>query len=330
MKGGVQMILILTHDGDLHADAVIRHLKEKEIKYFRLNMEGLGESFFLHFEPPKNFFLLENSKGIKLDFNSIKSIWYRRPRYRRGGQEIQTEIYKRFIEQEERETWSGLWLSLSNAFWVNHPFYNLRASNKINQLNVALHLGFQIPKTLITNKPSDALRFIEDHKKVVYKVLGKGRIERGENELPLVFHTNIVENRHLAQIDGLATHPCLFQEYVEKEYEIRITVLGDNVFAAKIDSQAEEETKIDWRCNPVILKYTGIELPDFFKKQCIDLIKNFGLIFGAIDVIYNPEKGYVFLELNPNGQWLWIEDYTGLPISATLAEILYKGGESNE
>jgi glutathione synthase/RimK-type ligase-like ATP-grasp enzyme len=117
--------------------------------------------------------------------------------------------------------------------------------------------------------------------------------------------------------------PCLFQEYVPKAFELRVTVVRDRVFAAEIHSQALAATRHDWR-RPELsdVPHRPHELPEAIAGRCVCLVARLGLQFGAIDMIYTPSGEYVFLEINPNGQYGWIEDRTGMRISQAIAEAL--------
>jgi len=114
--------------------------------------------------------------------------------------------------------------------------------------------------------------------------------------------------------------PSIFQEYIEKDYELRITVVGERVFSAKVESQHNEKTKIDWRKEK--LKFTEYKLPDAISKKCVLLLKTLDLNFGAIDLIKTKSGEYIFLEINPNGQWAWIEFDTKLEISEAIISFL--------
>src|SRR5207249_3343457 len=104
--------------------------------------------------------------------------------------------------------------------------------------------------------------------------------------------------------------PSIFQEYIEKEYELRITVVGEKVFAAKVDSQKQDETKIDWRKHKTL--FQQYSLPKEISDKCVELTQKLNLSFGAIDIIRNKEGQYTFLEINPNGQWAWLDIEVGL------------------
>jgi glutathione synthase/RimK-type ligase-like ATP-grasp enzyme len=104
--------------------------------------------------------------------------------------------------------------------------------------------------------------------------------------------------------------------------EIRATVVGSRIFSGKINSQVNPETKIDWRHKPFDIEEEPIELPPELEAKIHALMRAFGLIYGALDLIVTPEGRHVFLEVNPAGQYLWVEAKTKLPITAALADVL--------
>lgn len=115
--------------------------------------------------------------------------------------------------------------------------------------------------------------------------------------------------------------PCIYQQYIKKKHELRITVVGEEVFAAAVNSQDFEETKIDWRREN--LEFYKTSIPKHIEVKCIEIVKKLGLHFGAIDLILDKDDNYVFLEVNPNGQWAWIESQTELPISEAIIKFLF-------
>ncbi|WP_345005774.1 hypothetical protein [Snuella lapsa] len=111
----------------------------------------------------------------------------------------------------------------------------------------------------------------------------------------------------------------IFQNEISKEYELRVTVVNGKIFAAKIDSQSNDNTKLDWRKGR--LKFSRYRLPQHIEEMCLRITSKLNLNFGAIDLI-KTKNNYVFLEINPNGQWVWIENDTGLNISDEIINFL--------
>ena len=320
-----QPILIVSTKYDPHVDFLIPKLTERHIPFLRFNTEDfpLRSKLTVLFDENghhRECLSLPNSPDTAGE--DIISVWYRRPAPFEFPEEFALAV-RMFAEEETKDVVRGLW-ELLDCLWVNHPDRIRRANMKIHQLKIADQLGFNIPRTVITNDPEEARKFISTiHGPIVAKPLSRGYID--ESDQPGAIYTNLVETEHLERIQQILYTPSLFQEYVPKDVELRITVVGKNVFAAEIHSQQKEETRHDWRRDALILEHREHQLPDDVRQKCVNLAKAFDLEFGAIDMILTPDGHYVFLEINPNGQWAWIEETTGLPISEALIELLCRG-----
>ncbi|HTT93637.1 MAG TPA: hypothetical protein VMF55_03135 [Solirubrobacterales bacterium] len=151
------------------------------------------------------------------------------------------------------------------------------------------------------------------------KPLRLGRLfHQGEEKL---FLTSVVEKGQLEDF-GEDRETYLLQAQVDKRLDIRVTVIGDRCFATEIESQVDPESVVDWRHGGTDLAHSPHELPDEIAGLCLDLCAGYGLRFGAIDLALRPDGGYSFFEVNPNGQWAWIEQLTGAPLSSALADLL--------
>ena len=176
----------------------------------------------------------------------IKSVWYRRPMPVEVPEEITIESHKNFVQEETNAVIDGLWLLTKNCLWVSNPWAIRRASNKIFQLNIARSLGFVVPRSIITTSPLRAKDFYTRYKgNIVTKVLTRGTFE--ENSRTSIILTNKVLAEDLKNLDTVRFCPTLFQEYIPKKTEFRVTVIGEKVFACEIHSQESEITKVDWR-----------------------------------------------------------------------------------
>jgi len=210
-------------------------------------------------------------------------------------------------------------LLLSSARWVNPRRTDILAANKPTQLQLAQQAGFAIPRTVITNDPSVILKFIDSAATpCVYKPL------TWYSEPPnRVIFTSIISSEDVIRCrERVRYAPCVIQMLVPKQYEIRATIVDRTVFAVRIDSQRSELTAIDWRRDQDGLQYDGCSLPEEVEARLLKLHCRMGLVFGAYDLILTPSGEYVFLEVNPGGQWLWLELRTGAPISSQLAKTL--------
>lgn len=305
------MILIITHKEDYTVDLVINKLNEKRIQYFRFNTEDL-------FSKNSVDIFIDNSR-LQLNLcniNSIRSVWFRRvkiPNVENLSQSIQ-----KYINDELRVYFNNLW-ELLEVKWLSIPQYIYRAENKFLQLKEARKIGLEIPSTLISYNPTKINEFFYNNNcNLIVKPIFNNEFTLG-NKSKHIF-TNKLGKDKVEKITEYVPLPSIFQKYIEKEIEIRITVVGNHVFSAYVDSQSSVETSIDWRRKRN--KFYKFSLPKVIEEKCIQLVKNLNLSFGAIDMIKSKDGKYVFIEINPNGQWGWIEMDTGLLISNSIINFL--------
>jgi RimK-like ATP-grasp domain len=323
------VVLAISDHTDMHIPLVGRHLEAMGIPLVQFNTADFPLRVELtHIYERETRGSLLRLPGLQpLDCKKIRSVWYRRPEAFLLPVDLPPG-QKDFAAAECREAIWGLYEN-TDCLWVDWPATVREASNKPHQLDLAQQLGFQIPRTLITNDASLVRSFYEACKgKAIYKTLSRPAITHtkqnsSEPTIDFLVYTTPLEMHHLDFLDSIRFSPCLFQEYVPKRIELRITVVGDKVYAAEIHSQDNPGTINDWRHyksghtahQPHYLSADITEL-------CIRLLKQLGLNFGAIDMIVTPNNQYVFLEINPAGQYGWVEQLTDLPISLALAKLL--------
>ena len=255
--------------------------------------------------------------GRRLDMAEVGSIWCRglTPS---GFAEDLTPADRAFAELGARRALGAL-TTVSDALWVNAPDRLVRANSKPAQLDIARRLGLIIPETLVTNDPDAARAFIEAADgPVIYKSLSQNL----DVDLGKALFTGQVTGAEIENLDLIRHTPGIFQAAVAKAFEVRATVVGPRIFAARIDSQAQDETRLDWRRRPFDVDDEPIGLPDDVADRVRAFMDAFGLIYGAFDFIVRPDGTWVFLEVNPAGQYMWVEAKTGLPITDALVDVL--------
>jgi glutathione synthase/RimK-type ligase-like ATP-grasp enzyme len=205
--------------------------------------------------------------------------------------------------------------------WVNDPSTTALADAKVSQLFRARSIGFAIPRTIVTNNPQAARGFAVDcGGDLIAKSLRSPVVRQSP---PAFVYTSRLSAEDIEAFDDLRLTPCILQERVHKSLEVRATVVGHSVFAAALDIHGVAGAGDDWRrVEASTIRHTRHELPEDIAQKCIELTHSFGLVFSAIDLILKPDGSYCFLECNPNGEWGWIVDMTGLPIARAIAEIL--------
>lgn len=317
-------ILVLTNTKDgVHSDVVISKLRERGAPVFRLDMDTIsgGECLVaFHAEDSLTFRFSDLRSGLSLSASDIGSVWYRRPNIL--DIKVKDVAQRKQGESDTRAFLDGLWLILPHVFWLSGLPQLERARRKILQLSLAKDLGFLIPRTLVTNDPETAKLFIHScGRSIVFKCLGESWLDSGNG---FTIPTTLLTDDHLKHLEMIKVVPALFQALVHKEYDVRVTVVGQKVFAAKIDSQADPLTRIDWRHPERIatLGYSTVQLPDDLSQKCVQLVSRLGLVFGAIDFAVDGKGNHFFLEVNPNGQWYWLEHFTGQLISEAIVDML--------
>lgn len=243
--------------------------------------------------------------------NEYDVVWWRRARKPYLPKKLaHPEDYK-FIIRENALFHESLTANIApDAWWINDKEAANRANFKLLQLRLASLCGLTIPKTLCSNDPNEIKLFLINHKKqdVIYKPLCSNFWF--ENDKVKITYTNKIKLSDLKNNNLLQLVPGLYQPEIKKKYELRITCFGRYVVAAKLDSQSHEGSKLDWRAmqgaNLAIQPY---KLPSYIETRLHNFMAKLGIVFGAFDFIVTPDNDYVFLEVNEQGQFLWIEDF---------------------
>ena len=235
---------------------------------------------------------------------------------------------------------------LTDAHWVNDQSAERRASNKMLQLDLARKLGFAIPRTLVTNDPGRVREFAAAVPRVVFKPVSAyhpqfrcfdaaaqaklgpsvGGVELGfgsRRDGYLVFTQELTAER-MDLLHAVRWAPTNFQARSEKRSDVRGTIVGQRLFACRIHSQSRSDTETDFRMMNLsgAVRHETVTLPEPLEAMVRSLMARLGLAFGCLDLVEAKDGSYCFLEVNPAGQWLWIEQLTGAPISRAVADEL--------
>jgi glutathione synthase/RimK-type ligase-like ATP-grasp enzyme len=317
------MLLFLDQEIDLHADRVEAECWRRGIACFRLCTERFPQHVALSVRPADDRLtgrIVAGDQEIALE--EVMGVWFRRP----APVELDAHLSEgtlAFARTESEEALSGLYRALDDRRWVSRPDHIAAASHKIHQLRLARHLGFEVPLSLVTNDPGEALRFFEEcGREMIYKPMRFVMITDDSGGEHGIYATRIGRDDLEQHLESVRLTPCFFQQYFDKSYELRVNVIGDRVWAASIHSQEHEGTRVDFRTDIGACRHAAIHLPPKLERMCLELTHRLGLRMSNIDVIVTPAGDYVFLEANPNGQWAWIEDMTGLPLCAALVDEL--------
>jgi glutathione synthase/RimK-type ligase-like ATP-grasp enzyme len=208
------------------------------------------------------------------------------------------------------------------ARWMSDPKAVWSAESKILQLSVANRLGFTIPTTVVTNDPAVVQKTYKAFGgQMIVKPIRSGYVEIGDDAFAI--YTSQVLAEHLGKVETAQLSPAIYQPLIQKKSDIRLTVAGSKVFCAEIDSQSDPDAAVDWRkTSTPLLPHKRHHPPAGIASMAVELVKSLGLAFGALDFILTPSGDWIFLEINPNGQWLWLDEQLGFGISDEIARWL--------
>ena len=321
--------IILSPDVDAHIPYVARHLSEPPII--------IGAQFAT--EKKELSFVANNGTGNRIEciydgklIANPTSVWLRRPFAALDGGLPVADKYFDYTASAVKLHTGALYTLFPEALWVSSEIAIKRAAYKPLQHNVAAAIGFRLPETLFTSRAEAAQQFIDNHKATVIKVIAHTfpLSDPNAKEAATLFSRKVSKGKKL-DLSGLHVAPTIFQEAIDTDFDIRVTVVGDKVFAASVrlnhKPSGDYAKMLDWRVG----HYSGsldiqpYNLPKDIAEKCVEHAKRLGLEFSAIDLIMDKRKNIWFIENNPNGQWAFVEHETGQPIGKALAELLERG-----
>lgn len=314
------MILLVTNKRDITTDYIVRELRKRHLRYYRLNTESLADYECSIGYESKDDWRIGNITGPQ-----VSSAYFRRPappEYTNSNIESEND----YIASEWLAFLKSIYARLEGK-WFNSPVKIALAEDKPKQLLLANESGFKVPPGLITNVANDIIQKTVNEGLII-KPVRQGLVE-GESE-KVIFTSRIPEvtSEHIPAISQV---PSIFQQEITKKFDVRVTVVGKRMFPVAIWSQNMKETEVDWRKGGRIdLRHEPIKLPEKIADSCLELTTKLGLSFGAIDLICDQQGNYWFLEINPNGQWAWVENQTNLPIASAIVDELVVNGRKNE
>lgn len=313
------MLLILTNSQDATADYLASVLKERGVRFLRFNTDMSVSELTLHCD----------DRGPRVHLSgewwapdAFTNVWYRRPeRLRQKAFDDSPEGH--FILDEWSEALEGFFAHIPQSRWMNHPSCNASASHKIEQLTTARATGLCVPNTLITQDPTQARDFFAANGgRVVVKPMGRGYIERPGGPADTLIYTNQVLDTHLDDLHDLHACPTLFQQYIDKQFDVRITVVDERLHAAElVASDPDGSQRCDVRRNNMEgVVYREILLPNDVGCGIRKIMNHYSLRFAAIDMVVDKSQRWYFLEINPNGQWAWMDLEGGMNIASYFVE----------
>jgi len=311
----LDLVLIVSSLADPHARAVIAALGGHGVRIELLDFADypIRLTLTLAFEAESRRFQLKRPGEGEVDLEAVRTAWWRRPSAFGLPESVRDPVHRRLAISESVTAFHGLF-SAMKARWINPPAHDAVASHKPYQLALAQSLGIEIPQTMMTSDPKEARAFWSAcDGDVIYK--------------QFIFLPDAwTETRRLGEAEtkiadeAIQLAPVIFQRHVAAVADLRVTIIGDEIFAAAVDTRTLAYD-VDVRMN-ANAKYIAHDLPDDVSKKLLALMRRLGLVYGAIDLRLTEDGRYVFLEINPAGEFLYVEEQTGQPITAALAACL--------
>jgi hypothetical protein len=316
------MILVISHAGDEHALRVLDVLHGEGEDALLLDLAALPDAASLTVDfaqtPPAARWA--TADGEEADLAAASAAWWRRPQAADLSGVTDPHVHA-FATGEWHEAINGLW-QLVDAPWMNPPARDDVAGRKLLQLRAARELGLAIPRTLVTSDPAQAERFLDraPGAQTVFKTFScTHQIWR---------ETRLVGREERDALESVRLAPVIFQEYVPADVDLRVTVVGEEVFAAAIHS-ARTDYPVDFRMSIGQALVEPAFLPGGVQERLLALMARLGIVYGAFDLRRTPTGEHVFLEVNTAGEFLFVEERTGQPITAAVARWLSgQGGRS--
>jgi hypothetical protein len=324
-------VLISTVPDDIHAGTVSLALEQHGARVQRWYPSAypLGDTLSFQIDAQGRAASHLTAHGAPLPFEEsrIGAFWYRRQGLPTLSPALHPADVGMALKSTQRITDDAMARLSQRAGLPVNPFHqaDVVERSKMLQLRQALALGLACPPTLISNDPDEVRAFIRRHEgEVVFKSLYFSVWDSDAGQA--TNFTAAVGEADLPSDAILRSCPGIFQRRVEKSHELRVVVMGTHVTALQLDSQFADRSRLDWRVLGGEVPMRPVTLAPALRQQCIDLIQGLGLCFGSIDLIVDVDGRAVFLEVNQQGQFLWLEEHCPeVPLSDTMAQFLLSG-----
>lgn len=313
--GDLPEILLVTETADLSADLLVLRLRERGIPFVRFNQDRFPDGIEIAWDLDRDAGEI-GLPGRRIKFADIAAAWFRPTADPAGAAPTPAGS---FVERESAGFLASLW-EAAPWRWVNRPSAVRRAARKPLQLIAARRAGLAVPSTLITNSAGHAREFVGSGPAIAKAVVG-GRVSEGDADYAL--YTTSVTPADLEPESAVTSSPTTYQRRIAGGCDLRVTIVGSRLFAVRILIDGRRSHEVDWRAvEPQRLSYQRCELPDAVAAGCLELMRELSLGFAAIDFILAPDGRHVFLEVNPSGQWGWIERRVDVPITDAIVDLL--------
>lgn len=312
----VPRVLILASKFDISCDYVVAQIKRRGAACFRLNSEDFDQFSVVSVPYEGLVSLRAGDINVNLTQETLKAVYFRRGVYPREAFTAHHSPQEQ-LNRTHRSVFMRSFMTFDSCLWINHPVSTYKAEHKAVQLALARSVGFDLPRTVITNDASGIAKAAKGDSRVAVK--GLDTVLVWENGQETFGYTTLIDTKSAGEA-YLSSAPLIAQEALENKLDLRVTVVGKQAFCASV-TRGGDRIEGDWRLNKDGTKFQPFDLPDDVTRKCRRLTELLGLTFGAIDLALQ-DGVYYFLEVNPTGEWGWLVDQAGLPIDKAIGDTL--------
>lgn len=320
------MLLLFSSSQEQFSSLIEKRLKENEIFKFNLDVSSLKETSLSVSESEVTIEQCER----RIVISQISGVWIKRQSVLVSSEEDQNNCG--FADYYNYKIWKNEWNSIikqliAHLSYLKIPFFDERnsiimAEKKLLQLDVAREIGFRIPQTIVTNSHSKIIDFLHQHNDEGILKLSTQPVFSKNNGVYFIF-ANKVSPIDFDEMDTTINSPFIIQNYIQKQYEVRYTYVNEEHFVCRIESQLSDKSKVDFRRYDFAnTPYVAIKAPERIQNMVTLFMRKLKLNYGALDFIVDYNDDWHFLEVNPVGQYGWIEYLTGLPITNSIIRYL--------
>jgi hypothetical protein len=310
------VLLVVTNSEDATADYFCRRLRRARLPFVRLDSDTDVRRLRVAYDVRGARLRIRGRWYAPSDFSNV---WLRRPRpiAPTAGRDT---AERHHVAAEWGEALEGFLGHIPIRQWINHPTANVLASHKLEQLTRAQSLGLAVPRTLVTQDPAALRAFWHSATGIIAKPLASGYLERENSRGDTLIYTSEVGLRHLHHAESVRACPTLFQVRIAKRYDVRMCVIDREILAVAME---RSDRALDVRRdNMEGVAYRLAVPPARTVRAARRLVSSYGLRFAALDFVVDSAGTWYFLELNPNGQWAWLDLVGGADFAGQFCRAL--------
>lgn len=322
----MKQVAVISAQHDAHIPFVEKHLEQP---FIRIDPQHLLDAARLSFAFEDNTYTVRYNGA---DITNLRGIWYRKPQLIRAADLPVKPEFREYSRHAIERLSRQLLTAFPKSNWLSDYFTQTRANNKTLQLQMAQTCGFNVPPTLCTSDKAAAAAFIKKHGTCISKPLSATFPKINGQQTVLM--STLVGGDFVPDLSELHLAPTIFQKAIDVASEARVTVVGNQVFAATVrlkQANTGFNAHLEGRIRDNRSRHhedesqiAAIELPKDLSDRCVMHCKMLDMAYGALDLICDTAGVWWFLENNPNGQWAYIEAATGLPIGKSIANYLQR------